>query len=421
MNSERSATGIHRAALQSLQTIGPLLALLVVIGLFAILDQYWGSKQFASFRNLTTVTAQNCTIVVAALGMTLIIVSGGIDLSCGTAIALSATVLAWGLREDVGCRVLNGGDSFLSLSQRLEKAETADGNNPQLATEKIRERLIRLLEQKQADRGSDALALKIAFLKDAKNRLELTSDWQKNVPNHPWSAPLAFFMGLLTGAMCGWLNGWLISSLRVVPFIVTLGTMTIYLGCGNWLSGNTPIRPSVEQQVPNSLASMVRNLPEDRLLGFPIGVWLTLVVSLLLAGVLRYSVFGRYVFALGSNEQTARLCGMNVGWNKIAVYTLAGLFMGLAGVLQFSRLASGNPMSGRGLELQVIAAVVIGGGSLSGGRGTVLGTVAGAGIMAVIYSGCTQIGLDNATQDIILGIVIIGAVAIDQLRQRMTG
>jgi ribose/xylose/arabinose/galactoside ABC-type transport system permease subunit len=152
--------------------------------------------------------------------------------------------------------------------------------------------------------------------------------------------------------------------------------------------------------------------------GLPSGVWLTLVMAAALAVVLRYTVFGRYVFALGSNEATARLCGINVRWNKIAIYTLGGLFVGIAGLYQFSRLTVGNPTSGAGLELKVIASVVIGGGSLNGGRGSVLGTLTGALIMSVITSGCTALGLTNPIQDMILGIIIVAAVTIDQLRQR---
>jgi ribose/xylose/arabinose/galactoside ABC-type transport system permease subunit len=151
---------------------------------------------------------------------------------------------------------------------------------------------------------------------------------------------------------------------------------------------------------------------------FPSGLWLGGVLALGVAALLRYTVFGRYVFALGSNEATARLCGINVPLVRIAVYTLGGLFVGIAGVYQFSRLSSGNPTSGAGLELNVIAAVVIGGGSLSGGRGSVLGTVAGAALMAVIKSGCTQLGVPNSLQDVIVGVIIIAAVTVDQLRQR---
>jgi ribose/xylose/arabinose/galactoside ABC-type transport system permease subunit len=124
------------------------------------------------------------------------------------------------------------------------------------------------------------------------------------------------------------------------------------------------------------------------------------------------------VFALGSNEQTARLCGLNVPALKVAVYTVSGLFVGLAGIYQFSKLKVGNPISGIGLELKVIAAVVIGGASLSGGRGTVLGTVAGALLMQTIVSGCTQLGVTNPIQDIILGAIIVAAVTFDQIRQR---
>src|SRR5262249_15084934 len=141
---------------------------------------------------------------------------------------------------------------------------------------------------------------------------------------------------------------------------------------------------------------------------------LTVVVSL----VLRHTLFGRYVFALGSNEQTARLCGLNVPALKVAIYTLSGLFIGIAGVYQFAKLKVGNPISGVGVELKVIAAVVIGGASLSGGRGTVLGTLTGALLMQTIVSGSTQLGLSNPIQDMILGIIIVAAVTIDQLRTR---
>jgi ribose transport system permease protein len=351
-----------------LATFGPLLALVLVVLLFAILEitVQWarGTKLnpvFLTAGNLRIITASSAVIAVGALGMTLIIISGGIDLSIGSAIALCATVLACGLKLD----------------------------------------------------------------------------W------NPW---LSIGLTLLTGAALGALNGTLVSLLRVVPFIVTLGTMTAYLGAGKIVAdqvdkGQT-VRPAVyepgdkrfeQNQVPVWLQQFtsVREkslwphkaaippaiFPVVDWFRLPTGIWLVLLFAAIVAVLLQRTVFGRYVFALGSNEATARLCGINVPLVRIAVYTLAGLFVGLAGIYQFSRLSSGNPTSGSGLELQIIAAVVIGGGSLNGGRGSVIGTLAGAGLIAVIKSGCTQLGISNPMQDVILGVIIVAAVTIDQLRQ----
>jgi ribose transport system permease protein len=331
--------------------LGPFLALGVVVLFFGAAEfgqaawrwrtgsnesfaQFWAGydSKFWSIHNTRTVLAQNSTVAVAALGMTLVIIAGGIDLSAGTSLALSATVLAWCLLHGIA-----------------------------------------------------------------------------------W--PAAVLIGLATGTLCGMVNGALVAGLRVVPFIVTLGTMTFYLGLSKWVANDTTVRPGLDQ-VPGWLPALVKPRPDPAWLIVPSGVWLVLVLAAALAAVLRYTVFGRHVFALGSNEATARLCGIPVPLTKIAVYTVSGLFIGLAGMYQFARLNSGNPTSGLGLELRIIAAVVIGGGSLSGGRGTVLGTLAGAGVMGVIGSGCTMLGLENRFQDMILGVIIVTAVAIDQLRQQ---
>ena len=214
----------------------------------------------------------------------------------------------------------------------------------------------------------------------------------------------------------------LISYLRVVPFIITLGTMTVFLGVAKIVAQETTVRPPLAA-VPDWLPAMVKPVPSRELARVPaaaelrLGVWLAILLAILLACLLHFSVFGRHVFALGSNEATARLCGINVPLTRIAVYTLAGAFVGIAGVYQFSRLSSGNPTSGIGLELKIIAAVVIGGGSLSGGRGSVVGTLTGAAIMLVIASGCTALGLRNPVQDMIIGAIIIAAVTLDQFRQ----
>jgi len=134
--------------------------------------------------------------------------------------------------------------------------------------------------------------------------------------------------------------------------------------------------------------------------------------------VLRLTVFGRHVFAIGSNEAAARLCGVRTKRTKIFIYTLAGLCCGLSGVMQFSRLTVGDPTVAMGLELDIIAAVVIGGGSLNGGQGSILGSMIGVFIMAFLRNGCTMMGWPNYIQEIIIGAIIVAAVAIDQLRYR---
>jgi len=321
------------------RAVGPLLALAIVVGCFGVADRWKNGEraQFFSALNARTIAAPAATIVVAALGMTLIIIAGGIDLSAGTGLALCATVLALSLMSD-----------------------------------KLR----------------------------------------------PYNPLAAIALTLATGGLCGFVNGGVISSLRVVPFIVTLGTMRLYLGVANMLAKDTTVRPDKLTQVPGWLERLLSIRADSLWFGFPGGVWVALVLAAATAALLRYTVFGRHVFALGSNEMAARLCGINVRGMKIAVYTLAGFFFGIAGVYQFSRLTVGNPVSGVGMELKVIAAVVIGGASLSGGRGSILGTLAGAAVMGVIDDGCTLLGLSNPVQDIVLGIVIVTAVAIDQLRQR---
>jgi ribose/xylose/arabinose/galactoside ABC-type transport system permease subunit len=150
----------------------------------------------------------------------------------------------------------------------------------------------------------------------------------------------------------------------------------------------------------------------------PPGIWLLALLALATAFLLRYTKLGAHLFAIGSNEETARLCGVRVERVKTAVYSLSGALAGLSGVLQFSRLTVGDPTVAVGLELDVIAAVVIGGGSLAGGEGTVLGTLVGAFIMTVIRTGTAQMGLPNWVQEIVTGAIIVAAVAIDRWRHR---
>lgn len=316
-----------------LTQLGPLVALVVVVSIFAVADslQEDGGK-FLTTRNAKNILIQSATVAMAALGMTMIIIGGGVDLSAGTALALCATVMAWTLKHD-------------------------------------------------------------------------------------YSAPVAVCAALGTGCLTGLLNGTLISRLRVVPFIVTLGTMTIYLGTAKYIAENTTVRP-LPSQVPGWMNGLLTARVEPAWLILPPGVWLVLLLAACVSGVLHLTVFGRHIFAIGSNELAARLCGINVARTRMLLYTFAGLFVGLAGLFQFARLSSGNPTSGLGKELAIIAAVVIGGGSLAGGRGSVLGTLTGALIMQVISSGCTSLKLPNELQEIIVGAIIIAAVCIDQWRER---
>jgi len=147
-------------------------------------------------------------------------------------------------------------------------------------------------------------------------------------------------------------------------------------------------------------------------------VWLLIVLAVGIWVVLKYTQTGKHVVAVGSNVKTARLCGISVNRTIVIVNAVGGQFGGLAGLLLFSRLTVGDPTSAAGEELNVIAAVVIGGGSLSGGEGSILGSLVGALVMSVISSGCTQLGYDSYVQEILTGIIIIAAVALDNVRRR---
>jgi len=225
---------------------------------------------------------------------------------------------------------------------------------------------------------------------------------------------LAAVGGIAVAAVCGLINGVLITQLRVVPFIVTLGTMLVIRGAAKGLGEERRIEAPATW-----LNDLLRVTRGETLL--PSGIWAVIALSIVVAALLRYTRFGRHVFALGSNERMARLCGVAITRTKVVVYTLSAALVGFAGLLQFSKLSVGDPTVAVGLELDVIAAVIIGGGSLSGGRGTVAGTLIGAAIMTVIQIGCSQKGLANWVQQIVTGGIIVAAVALDRIRsQRAT-
>lgn len=327
MSAPDGRTALLRRALAML---APFLALILVVVLFAA----WGVVEkpgtpFLSAFRLALIAKQTAIVGMGALGMTLVIISGGIDLSVGSLLALASVTLAAGLRA---------------------------GLHPVLA-----------------------LAATVA-----------------------------------AGIAAGLLNGALVTGLRLVPFIVTLGTMLSFRGLAEHLSAQKKILTDA----PPWLASLLDPPAPGSWQIVCTGVWLVAGLALALALVLQRTVFGRYVFAVGSSEPTARLCGVPVAAVKIAVYAASGFFMALAGVFEFDNLnRQGNPTSGAGLELEIIAAVVIGGGSLNGGRGSVLGSLIGALMMTTLRSGCVYAEVPDPVQKIVMGAIIVAAVALDRVRR----
>jgi ribose transport system permease protein len=316
--------------------LGPFLGLVLITALFAWLTR--GSGTFMSVASWQTIAVQTVVVGTAALGMTAIMVSGGIDLSVGSTVALVTVCIAM-------------------VVKWLQ---------PQLSS----------------------------GLREAQVLL-----------------PAAMVLGILLGGLCGAINGMLISSLRVVPFIVTLGMLGIARGVAKWLAREQTVN------VPATwLNDLLVTFPKPAWLLLPIGVWATLALAALAALVLGRTVFGRRVFALGSNEAAARACGVDTGRLRIAIYGIAGCLFGLTGVMQMSRLRQGDPTVANGAELDIIAAVVIGGGSLSGGEGSIAGSIIGALIMAFLRNGCQQMGWPNYIQEIIIGVIIVLAVALDRVR-----
>ncbi|TWT40440.1 Ribose transport system permease protein RbsC [Phycisphaerae bacterium RAS1] len=313
------------AALErGMSVLAPLIGLLVVILVFYAIPPH-APLQLAHLR---TIAVHMVIVGIAALGMTVLIISGGIDLSVGSVIALSSV--------------------------------------------------------------TTALALKAG-----------------------WPVVAALGVALATGAACGLYNGLLVTLLRLPPFIATLGTLGFYRGLAKWISNSMPVSAAT-----GGLEKWVQPMPQDEAMVFAPGVWVLAVLAVFVAAALHYSIPGRYAFAIGSNEATARLCGVRVERVKIGFYIFAGVMTGLAGLLQFARLTQGDPTVAVGLELDVIAAVVIGGGSLAGGQGGVLGTLAGAFLMAFLRNRCTVLGWSNYVQEMIVGHIIIVAVALDQWRLR---
>lgn len=232
-----------------------------------------------------------------------------------------------------------------------------------------------------------------------------------------WGWPL--WLGILAavafGALVGFINGFNVAILGIPPFIATLGMMLIASGLSLVISGTSPIYFTETPTFGD-----IMNLPIIPGTRFPLGVAIFIGTMLVAAFLLSKTVIGRYAFSIGSNEAATALSGVDVKQWKIIIYTMSGLFVGLAGVLSASRLSSAQPTGGLGLELEAIAAVIIGGTSLAGGKGSIVGTVIGALIMAVLTNGLRIISVPQEWQSIAVGVVILVAVYLDMLRRRAT-
>jgi len=298
-----------------------LLPFFTLLALFIILSI--ASPNFLTSTNLSSVVRQTAVINIMALGMTVIIIAGGIDLSVGSILALAGLLGA----------------------MTMEKHGIGWG----------------------------------------------------------------IVAGMLVGMLCGFANGLMITSLRISPFIVTLGTMGIYRGFALIISKGLPVH-----EIPPSFSY----LGEGTLLGVPFVLWILLLCAVVTHIMLEHTRHGRYAFSIGSNPDAAFYAGVPVKFHTIVVYAGAGLLTGLSGMIEVSRLMTGQPTGGQGYELTAIAAVVIGGGSLRGGEGSVLGTLVGAFIMGLLANGSDLLGTNPYWQQVIIGAVIILAVAFDELRKR---
>lgn len=302
-----------------LTLLGPFIALLVVFGIFA-----GSNPRMLSEEVLLNILTQTVIVGIAAIGMTLIIISGGIDLSVGSMIALCGVVAAM--------LVTKG-----------------------------------------------------------------------------FAPPLVFLGTIAFGGFCGLVNGGISTGLKLMPFIVTLGTMQAFRGAAKVATDGTPVN------LPFDVTAYKPWMGGE---GIPRGVWLMILLVILFTVVLRYTRFGRHVFAVGSNENTATLCGVHVGKTKVFVYIIGGALAGLSALMNMAKSSQGDPTTAMGLELDIIAAVVIGGASLSGGEGTVLGALIGALLMTTIRTGCVLNGIPTPWTEVITGAIIVVAVVIDRLRHR---
>ncbi len=303
---------------------------LILLGMIVIMS--FLKPEFLTINNLTNIVRQQTPVIILALGVTLTIISGGIDVSGGAVIAMCSVIIA-------------------TFAHPL-----ADPAGP----------------------GVYPLFLTI-------------------------------LIGIAAGAACGTLNGLAIAYGNVPPFIATLGMMSAARAIALIVSGGKPI---------NGFTNAFNFIGGGSVLGLPMPIWIVALMFVIGFVILHKTKFGVYIYAIGSNETAAKVSGVKVRSRKMLVYTLAGAFAGVAAVVLTSRILAGQPAVGSGYEMDAITGAVIGGASFSGGIGTMAGTIVGALIMGVLTNGMTMLQIDPSLQMLVKGVVIVGAVLLDERKHR---
>ena len=313
----------YRQSLSKFQSLIALIILCLVISLL--------SDKFLTAANAWNVMRQISVNICISVGMTLVVLTAGIDLSVGSVLALCGAITAGLLKNGIEMPSSNLYIGFTILG--------------------------------------------------------------------------ATVAGLLVGSLLGWFNGWTITKFKVPPFVATLAMLTIARGLTMLWTKGFPI---------TGLGENFAHLGTGWLLGIPLPVWISGVIVFIAVVITNKTKLGRYIYAIGGNESAATLSGINIKKIKMTVYTIAGALAGVGGLLVTSRLDAAQPNAGTGYELDSIAAVVIGGTSLSGGRGSVLGTVLGAIIIGVLNNGLVLLNVSPFWQQVVKGFVILTAVVIDK-------
>lgn len=314
--------------------VSKYLIVFILIGLVALLAILTDGT-FLKPQNLINIVRQVSVIAILGIGLTVVIITGGIDLSVGAVLALSAVVAT-------------------SLAQLPE-------------------------------------ATRVMY------------------PGLDLPIILAVAAGLGVGALCGFVNGSLVAFFRLAPFIATLGMLTAARGLANIYSGGRPI---------SRLEPDYNWFGQGAFLGIPTPILLLVIVAVGTHYFLTRRKTGRYVYSIGSNEEAVKLAGIDVRRVKLLIYTFAGLLAGLGGVIISGRIGSGNPTLGEGIELDAIAAAVIGGASLAGGVGTVWGAVVGAMIIGSMNTGLDLLNVSPFWQQVVKGVIIVVAIIIDERKNR---